>query len=116
MDELDGSDVHTARRLRRQKHLWVACHLTGDDDLLLVAARQRPRRCLDAGRANVEFLDQPSRPVADRVEAQKQVMPAEQRRAFPSQDEVVSDRIIQHEADPAAVFWYVTDARLAFLP
>src|SRR2546426_7319848 len=38
VDELDRADVHAALRLSRQKNLWFAPHLPGDDDLLLIAA------------------------------------------------------------------------------
>src|SRR6266851_5239618 len=113
MDELDGPDVDTARRLGREQDLRVAGHLAGDDDLLLVSARQRPRRRLDAGCADVELLDQASRPVLDRVESQQEAVPREQRRSLASENEVVGDRIVQDEADATPVLRNVPDPRLA---
>jgi hypothetical protein len=44
VNELDGTDVHAARGLGGEQHLEVARHLARDDDLLLVAARERARR------------------------------------------------------------------------
>ena len=41
VDELDAADVEAARRLVEDEQLQVAVELAGDDDLLLVAARQR---------------------------------------------------------------------------
>ena len=41
MDELDAAHVQAARRLVEHEQLEVAVELAGDDDLLLVAARQR---------------------------------------------------------------------------
>ena len=44
VDELDAADVEAARRLVEDEQLEVPIELAGDDDLLLVAARQRPGR------------------------------------------------------------------------
>ena len=44
VDELDAADVEAARRLVEHEQLQVAVELAGDDDLLLVAARQRAGR------------------------------------------------------------------------
>ena len=41
---LDRADVEAARRLRRDQHVRVARDLARDDDLLLVAARERAAR------------------------------------------------------------------------
>ena len=54
VDELDRADVDAARRLRGEQHLKRAPHLARDDDLLLVAARERARRQRRIGRADVE--------------------------------------------------------------
>ena len=42
MDELDAADVEPARGLVEDEETEVAVELPGDDDLLLVAAGQRP--------------------------------------------------------------------------
>jgi hypothetical protein len=44
VDELDRADVEPARRLRGDQHLRVAVDLAGEDDLLLVAAREAAAR------------------------------------------------------------------------
>ena len=38
MDELDSSDVNTARRLRDEQELWLKIKLAPDDELLLITA------------------------------------------------------------------------------
>ena len=57
VNELDRAHVHAARRLRGEQHLKRAAHLARDDDLLLVAARQRARRQRRIGGPDVERLD-----------------------------------------------------------
>ena len=44
VDELDAADVEAARRLVEDEQLQGAVELARDDELLLVAARQRARR------------------------------------------------------------------------
>ena len=50
VDELDRPDVESPRRLRREQHARVARDLAREDDLLLVASRQRAARGRRAGR------------------------------------------------------------------
>ncbi len=38
MDELNGTDIDTARRLADQKNIGITLHLAGENDLLLIAA------------------------------------------------------------------------------
>jgi hypothetical protein len=57
VDELDGADVHAAGGLRGEQDVEVAPHLARDDDLLLIAARQRARREERIGGADVEGPD-----------------------------------------------------------
>ena len=54
VDVLDRADVETARRLRRDDQLDRPRELARDDDLLLVAARQRARQRVDRRRPDVE--------------------------------------------------------------
>ena len=57
MDELDAADVEAARRLVEDEQAEVAVELAGDDDLLLVAARQRAGRDLRGRRPDVVLRD-----------------------------------------------------------
>jgi len=68
VDELDGADVYAARGLCRQQHARLARHLARDDDLLLVATRERSRCGLGAGCTDIEGLYQPLRPVQYRLQ------------------------------------------------
>ena len=52
-----GADVDAAGRVRGDQQDRVAAHLAADDELLLVAARERPGGGVDAGRADVVLLD-----------------------------------------------------------
>ena len=65
-----GADVDAAGGLRGDQHGGVGDHLAADDELLLVAARQGVGGHVDAGRADVELLDDglrspPSGPLVD---------------------------------------------------
>ena len=57
VDVLDRADVEAAGGLRGDDELERARELAGDDDLLLVAARQRARVGVDPGRPDVVVLD-----------------------------------------------------------
>jgi hypothetical protein len=64
VDELDRADVDAARRLGRDDQAGVGvAELTGDDDLLLVAARQRLGGGADPRGPHVEAMAGGSRPV-----------------------------------------------------
>ena len=95
----------------RTSRLQVAGELARDDDLLLVAARQRGRLGVGRGRPDVERLDPFLGRRRDRgVVAQE---PARVRRAVVAgQDEVVGDAEGQDEAEPMAVGGNVGDAGL----
>ena len=58
MDELDAADVQAARRLIEDEQPQVAAELAGDDDLLLVAARQRAGRHVGRRRPDVVPRDE----------------------------------------------------------
>src|SRR5439155_22480478 len=66
VDELDRADVEAASRLRRDQHLRVTVDLAREDDLLLVAARERGRVRLRSSAAHVELADEPPRPLDQR--------------------------------------------------
>ena len=70
MNELDRADVDTACRLRGEEHAEIAAHLAGDDDLLLVAAREGARRQRCVSGANVECRDLAARVARDPVDVQ----------------------------------------------
>ncbi len=55
VDEFDRADIETAGRLHRQHHLRLAIELAGDDELLLIATRERSSRCLRSGSAHIEL-------------------------------------------------------------
>jgi hypothetical protein len=59
--ELDRAHVEAARRLRRDQDPRVAIDLASEDDLLLVASRERPRGRLRSSAADVELADQLAR-------------------------------------------------------
>ena len=90
VDELDAADVEAAGRLVEDEQPQVAVELARDDDLLLVAARQRRGLRLGDGRPDVERLDPLlGRRLDRRVVAQH---PARVRLAVVAgQDEVVGD-------------------------
>ena len=56
-----GADIDAARRLVEQQHARPCGQPFADDDLLLIAARQRARRLLDAAAANAERLHRVAR-------------------------------------------------------
>ena len=55
VDELDASHVEAAGRLVEHEKLQIPAELPGDDDLLLVAARQRAGRDVGRGGPDVEL-------------------------------------------------------------
>ena len=57
VDELDRADIDAARRLRHEQQLRLQLELAADDQLLLIAARQRARRQLRIRRTHIEALD-----------------------------------------------------------
>ena len=62
MDELDRTDVEAARGLCREEDAGVALDLAGDDDLLLIPARQRGGAGRRTAAAYVERMQEPPRP------------------------------------------------------
>jgi len=58
VDELHGADVDAARRLRDDQQRRVGLELARDDDLLHVAAGQRPDRGRRCGTTDVVGLDE----------------------------------------------------------
>src|SRR6185369_16651094 len=57
MYELDRPDIHATRRLRHEQQLRRDVIFTTDDQLLLVAARQRTRRQCRVWWTNVKALN-----------------------------------------------------------
>jgi hypothetical protein len=51
VDELDGADVHATGGLRDEKQPGLQLELAADDELLLIAAGQRPRGQIEIRRA-----------------------------------------------------------------
>ncbi len=96
-----GSSRISRRRLRGQP--------LGEDDLLLVAARQRADHLLDAGHLDVELLGVVvgDRPLRRRVDEEPREEPRQDR-----QRHVLGDREVEHEALLVAVLGQVGDARV----
>src|SRR6266550_7391225 len=65
MDKLDGPNVDSTRRLRYQQQLWFNLKLTANDQLLLIAARERPRRQIRIRRAHIKPLNDVVCPLAN---------------------------------------------------
>src|SRR6185295_310645 len=59
VDNLRRPDVHAARWLRDKNQLWFYVELASHDQLLLVAARQRPRRKGNVGWSHVVLVHKP---------------------------------------------------------
>ena len=64
MDRGRGAGIDAPGRLRDDQHARVLQDLAADHELLQVAARQAARQRVDAGRADVELLDDLRREVA----------------------------------------------------
>ena len=58
-----GAGIDTPGGLRDHEHARVLQHLAADDELLQVAAGEAARQRVDAGRADIEFLDDAAREV-----------------------------------------------------
>ena len=109
--ELDRPDVEAARRLRGDQHARVAVDLAGEDDLLLVATRERAGARLRAAAAHVELLDEPRRPL-DEPPREEPAESRVRRAAVVVQRDVLGDRELQHEPAPLAILRNVTETRV----
>src|SRR6185437_9522723 len=67
VNELDRADVHPAGGLRGEKHAKRTREFAGNDDLLLIASRERARRQGRVRGPDVELGDAPSRVRRDLV-------------------------------------------------
>src|SRR5262249_12075363 len=102
VDELDRADVETARRLRRDEDARIAGDLPRENDLLLVASRERSVDGLRPAAAHVVLGQQPSRALEDapRIEP----APARERRlVVVVERDVLGERELEHEAAPLPV-------------
>ena len=108
--ELDRPDVEASGGLAGDQHLVLAPDLPGQDDLLLVAARERARRGGGRSGADVELLDQRGRVGADRGQLQVDAG-GERRPVVGVEDEVLGDRERADEPVLPAVLGDVGDAR-----
>src|SRR5438046_5481051 len=109
--ELDGADVQTACRLRRDQHARVAGDLAREDHLLLVAAGERACERLRPAAAYVVLAEQTARALdhAARIEPP----PARERRlVVVVQRDVLRERELEHEPAPLAVLGYVPEPLL----
>ena len=109
MDELDRSDVETARRLGSDQHARVAIDLAGEHDLLLVAPGEPAGARLRPAAANVELLHEPGRALHE--PSREEPAGARDRCAAEVvQGDVLRDRELQHEATALPVLGDVAEA------
>ena len=106
---LDGAHVEPSCRLRSDQHLRVALELPAEHELLEVAAREVPRRCVRPGRLDVVPLHQRARVLPDPPEGEKRAARGG-RRAIRLQDGVPRDADRGREAGPEPVLRDVRDA------
>ena len=111
MDVLDRADVEPARRLRRDQDDRVARDLARDDDLLLVAAGERPREGERAAAADVELLDQAHRPLHEPRGVEPAVLRV-RRPVVVVQREVLGEVELEHEPAALPVLRDVPDPRV----
>ena len=90
----------------------VAAHLAADDELLLVAARERPGGGVDAGRADVVLLDD-ALGVAARAAAVDPAALDARRPGLVAEDAVLPQRGVQQQPVAVPVLGDVADAGLA---
>ena len=104
-----GADVDAAGRLVEDEQARLGGQPLGQDDLLLVAARQRADHLLDAGHLDVELLGVVvrDRPLRGRVDQEPRKEPRQDR-----QGHVLGDREVEDEALLVAVLGQVGDARV----
>ena len=104
VDELRGSNVQAARGVDRHEELGVGVELTGEDDLLLVAAGQRARRLVDGRAADVVLLTQALGVVVNGAELEPRAVAG--REAVGRgllEHEILGDGHVAHEAHLVAV-------------
>ena len=92
----------------------VAAHLASDDELLLVAAGQRPGGHVDARRADVVLLDDALGVLAGTGPVDPRALGARRPRLV-AEDAVLPERRVEQQAVPVAVLGDVADAGLAQL-
>src|SRR5687768_13993934 len=107
MDELDGSDVDTASRLRREQDREAATHLARNHNLLLISAGQGPRAECRVGGPDVERRNLIARVGHDR-RLLDHVFAAEL--FLEPENEVVRDRVLEDEAAAMPVFGDVRES------
>ena len=112
MQVLDRTDIEPSRRLCGDEYARVpAIHLARGDDLLLIAAGERPGLRLRIAPAYVELLEEPlSTGSQDAREqpAEAGVWPV----AEIVERDVLSEREVEHEPVAMPILGDVTDARL----
>ena len=109
MHVLDRADVEAARRLRGDQQARVRLDLARQHDLLLIAARERPRRRRGPAAAHVVELDPLGRARHHGV-AVEPVQVRDRRLVVVVQRRVLGDREVEHEAVALAILRDVPDA------
>src|SRR5215467_2464644 len=108
--ELDRADVQAAGWLAGDQHLVLAADLPGQDDLLLVAARQGTGRGGGGPGADVELGDELFRVLRDLLEVEVDAR-GERPLVVRIKNEILGYRESPDEAVLVPVFGHVGDAR-----
>ena len=111
MDELDRAQIDAARRVGGEEEIARLREFARHDDLLLVAARELPRGREWPARADVEGLEHAVRICADGGAIESRAR-AERRFAVAAEDEVVGQRVIEHEPALQAIGRHMRDTAL----
>jgi hypothetical protein len=96
-----GADINPPGRVVEQQDLRLQLQPLGEHDLLLVAAGQRPGRAVDRPGPDVEPPRLLLRPAAQRPAPDQPPVTAQ--RDGPHLRDVLPQRLVEHETDPAAV-------------
>ena len=96
-DELDRADVEAPRRLCGEQQLRIGLELASEDQLLLIAARQRASRRLDAAGPDVELRDQPLGEFLHLPDEQHAPAAGELGVVVPPEHGVLPERHVEHE-------------------
>jgi hypothetical protein len=108
--ELDRAHVEPAGGLAGQQHAQLPAELAGQDDLLLVAARQRARRGVHRGRPHVELGHPGGRVGPRRGQVQGDTVPGVGRLVVHVEHHVVGHREAGHHPVGLTVLGHVADA------
>src|SRR6266567_7801912 len=110
MNKFDSTDIDATSRLCGNKRVWIAGKLARDNDFLLVASGERTCGSFSGGGAYIKVEDEPLRPYSDVFEAENKGLYGELVPTLSAKDQIILDRISQHQANLAAILWNVGEA------